>query len=124
MALKLLAISIVTMIIFIVPIVVYGAFSQFGLAQIPGGSPGVFLFGVFVSKLGTAIAFVLFFNLTPAEPARDWVFYAFIWWIMFALGEIGQAIGPDYPWSEALAGMISEAIYFPISAYLLHRLIG
>ena len=124
MAMKLLAISMVTAIIFIVPIIVYGAFSQFGLAQIPGNSPGAFLAGVFVSKIGTAIAFVLLFSLAPAGPARDWFLYGSIWWIMFAFGEVGQAMGPDYPWSEALAGMISEAIYFPVSAYLLHRIMG
>ncbi len=124
MAIKLFAIGLVTAIIFIVPVVVYGAFSQFGLAQIPGGAPASFLAGVLVSKIGTAIAFVLFFILAPTELGRNWMLYALIWWVMYAIGEIGQAIGPDYPLSEAAAGIISEAIYFPLSAYLLHRMMG
>jgi hypothetical protein len=121
---KLIAIGLVTAIIFIVPVVVYGAFSHFGLAQIPGGSPAPFLVGVLVSKIGTAIAFVLFFALAPTELGRSWMLYALIWWVMFALGEIGQVIGPDYPLSEAFAGIISEAVYFPLSAYMLHRIFG
>ena len=32
---------------------------------------------------------------------------------------IGQAIGPEYSGTEALAGAISEIIYFPLSAWVL-----
>ncbi|MGB8817420.1 MAG: hypothetical protein WCC66_05805, partial [Rhizobiaceae bacterium] len=110
MTIRLLAIAMVTAIIFIVPVIVYGIFSKFGLAQIPGGSPAAFLTGVIISKIGTAFAFVLFFALAPAELGANWLLYAFIWWVMFAFGEVGQAIGPDYPWSEAIAGIISEAV--------------
>ena len=124
MVINLLAIGLVAVVIFIVPIVIYGTFSQFGLAQIPGGAPASFLAGVLVSKIGTAIAFVLFFTLAPTELGQNWVLYALIWWLMYAIGEIGQAIGPDYPLSEAIAGIISEAVYFPLSAYLLHRMMG
>ena len=124
MALRLLAIGLVTGLLFIVPVFVYGAFSYFGMAEIPGGSPASFLTGVLVSKIGTAIAFVLLFGLTRSETGQNWLLYALIWWIMYVFGEIGQALGPDYPLSEAVAGIISEAIYFPLSAYLLYRIMG
>ncbi len=121
---KPIAIGLVTAIIFIVPIVVYGLFSRMGMAQMPGDSPEAFLAGVLVSKIGTAIAFVLLFTLAPTELGQNWLLYALIWWVMYAFGEIGQAIGPNYPISDAIAGVISEAMYFPLSAYLLHRLFG
>jgi hypothetical protein len=50
--------------------------------------------------------------------------YALLWWVMFVVGEIGQAIGPDYTWKEAIAGMISETIYVPLAAYVTRWLLG
>jgi hypothetical protein len=121
---RTIAVGLVTAIIFIVPIVVYGLFSKMGLAEMPGDSAAAFLGGVLVSKIGVAIAFVAFFTLSPDELGRNWLLYALIWWVMYLFGEIGQAIGPNYPKSEAVAGIISEAIYFPLSAYLLQRMPG
>jgi hypothetical protein len=43
---------------------------------------------------------------------------------MFILGEIGQAIGPNYSWKEAILGIISEIVYVPLSAYLIFRILG
>jgi hypothetical protein len=43
---------------------------------------------------------------------------------MFIIGEIGQAISPNYSWKEALAGIISETIYLPLSALVTQWLIG
>lgn len=54
---------------------------------------------VFVSKLGTALAFVLIFYIAGGSLSRQWLVYALLWWVMFVVGEIGQAIGPDYTWS-------------------------
>ena len=50
--------------------------------------------------------------------------YACLWWLMFIIGEIGQAIGPQYSWKEAVAGIISETVYWPVSALVTNRLIG
>lgn len=33
------------------------------------------------------------------------------------------AIGPNYSWKEAVAGMIAETIYAPLSAYATNWLI-
>lgn len=110
-------------IIFIVPVAVYGAFSAVTGLQPPGDSPLMFLLGVLVSKVGTALAFVLIFYLARTSLAGRWLLYASIWWLMFAFGEVGQAIGPDYPWQDAIAGVISETIYLPLSAYLTDRLL-
>jgi hypothetical protein len=43
---------------------------------------------------------------------------------MFVFGEIGQSIGPNYSWKEAVAGVISETVYLPLSAWLVDWLIG
>ncbi len=43
---------------------------------------------------------------------------------MFVLDEVGQAIGPKYSAKEAVAGVVSETIYLPLSAYLTHWLLG
>jgi len=119
-----LSIILVLAVIYIVPFIVYGPFSSLIGAKMPEGvSPAMFLLSVLVSKIGTAIAFVLIFYFARNVFGNNWLLYAFIWWVMLAIGEVGQAIGPNYSWKEAVAGVISEAIYFPVSAYILHWLI-
>jgi len=95
-----------------------------GLTKPEGSSPAKFLLSVLVTKIGTAIAFVLLFYFARDSLSGQWLLYAFIWWLIFLVGEIGQTIGPNYSWKEAIAGMISETIYLPISAYLTNWLIG
>lgn len=120
----ILSMILVLAIIYIVPIVVYGLASAVaGLKTPEGASPAQFLISVLVSKIGTAIAFVLIFYFARNSLSGQWLLYAFIWWLMFVLGEIGQAIGPNYSWKEAIAGMISETLYLPLSAYVAHWLI-
>lgn len=114
---------LVLTIIFVVPIAVYGAFSAVTGLQPPGESPLMFLTSVLVSKAGTAIAFVWIFYVAQESLDGRWVLYAMIWLTMFGIGEVGQAIGPDYSWEEAIAGIISEAIYFPAAAYIVDRLL-
>ncbi len=118
------AIFLTLVIIFMIPFVVYGLFATAGLVQTPDGPPGVFLLGILVDKLGVAVAFVLIYRLAREGFAGRWWLYALIWWIMFVFGELGQAPGPDYTWMEALAGVISEAIYFPLAAWVVVRLLG
>ena len=50
--------------------------------------------------------------------------YALLWWLMFVIGEVGQAILPTYSWTEAVAGILSETLYVPLSAYVTKWLIG
>lgn len=117
--LTLLAVPLVWAVFFTVPILVYGAFSAATGLQPPGRNPALFLAGTAVSKLGTAIAFVAVFYLARDVIGPQWLLYVGIWWLMFALGELGQAITPNYSWQEAAAGLISETIYFPISGLVL-----
>lgn len=120
----LLSIVAVLIIIYVIPILVYGIFSAVAGLEIPKEtSPAKFLLSIFISKTGTAIAFVLIFYFALSAFGDRWLLYAFLWWVMFVLGEIGQAIGPNYTWKEAIAGIISETIYLPLSAYLLTLLI-
>jgi hypothetical protein len=118
-----LSFPLVLAIIFAVPFAIYAATSTVTGLETPGGSPLVFLTSVLVSKTGTALAFVLLFYCARDSFSGRWVLYAAIWWIMFAIGEVGQAIGPDYSWQEAIAGILSETIYFPLSAYLVNWMI-
>lgn len=119
-----LAILAVLAIIYLVPIVVYGAFQSTIGAEMPKEtSPLVFLTGVLVEKTGTAIAFCTVFYLARDTFGGQWLLYAAIWWTMFAFGELGQLIGPDYTWKEALAGVISEAIYLPASGFVVNWLL-
>lgn len=120
----LLSIILVLVIIYVVPFIVYGLASTLIGAKMPEGvSPMMFLLSVLVSKIGTAIAFVLIFYFARNSFSGHWLLYAFIWWLMFAIGEVGQTIGPNYSWKEAIAGVISETAYFPLSAYIVNWLI-
>jgi hypothetical protein len=117
-------IALVWAIIYVVPFVVYALGTVVSDLKPPeGASPARFLISVLVSKLGTAIAFVLIFYFARASLSGRWLLYAFVWWLMFVIGEIGQAIGPGYSWKEAVAGMISETVYWPISGYAAHGLL-
>ncbi|MCX6060610.1 MAG: hypothetical protein NTW69_21030 [Chloroflexi bacterium] len=120
-----LSIVFVLAIIYIVPILLYGLASVVaGLKTPEGASPAQFLISVLVSKIGTAIAFVLIFYFARNSLSGQWLLYAFTWWLMFVFGEVGQAIGPNYTWKEAFTGIISETIYLPLSAYVTNWLIG
>lgn len=118
-----LGIILVLAIIYVVPFIVYATFSAVAGLQTPEGSPLVFLLSVLVSKIGTAVAFVSIFYFARQSLSGRWPLYASIWWLMYVFGEVGQAIGPGYSWLEALAGIISETVYFPLSAYVVNRLI-
>jgi hypothetical protein len=117
-----LAIVLVFLTIFLVPVLVYGTLSRATGLQVPGGDPASFLAGVAVSKLGTALAFVCIWALGREAFGTHWMLYVALWWAMFVLGEIGQAIGPSYSWSEAIAGIASETIYLPLSGIMVARL--
>jgi hypothetical protein len=118
-----LAVALVLAIIFAVPIAVYATASSLGFIAEPEGSALQFLAGVLLSKLGTALGFVLIFHFARGKFDDRWQLYAFMWWLMFVIGEAGQALGPGYSNAEAFAGIISESIYFPLSAYVLNRLL-
>ena len=110
------------LVMFLVPLPIYGTFEALGWVELPqDGSPWRFMLSVLVIKVGVAVAFVLLFRLArPGLRGRSWP-YAAIWWVMFAIIEAGQAIGPGYSAAEAVAGVLSEAIYFPLSAAWVAR---
>ena len=113
-------------IMWVVPLPVYGVYSAvFGAMELPdGASLAQFFLSVTVTKIGFALAFVLLFDLAAATLAGRWWLYAAIWWVMFALLEAGRAIGPGYSVLFAVAGVISEAIYFPLSSVAVARILG
>ena len=113
------------LIIYIVPFVLYAlATVVWDLEPPDDTAPWQFLVSILVSKIGTAIAFVVIYRFAKLGLGRRWSLYALIWWLSFAIGELGQAIGPGYTWKEAVIGVISEALYFPLAAIVTDRLIG
>ena len=112
------AVALTFTIMFVVPLPIYSALAALTGLQLPtSGSPLQFMLSVVVIKLGVSLAFVLLFLLARPVWATRWATYALVWWVMFALIEIGQAITPDYPWLAAIGGIISEAVYFPLSSW-------
>lgn len=121
----LLNIVLVLVIIFVVPFLVYGLASVIAGIKTPQGiSPAKFLTGVLVSKLGTAIAFVVIFHITRDVLSGRWLLYALLWWVSFLTDEIGQTMRSGYTWKEAVAGIISESIYLPLSAALTNWMLA
>ncbi len=82
------------------------------------------MLGILVTKLGTAIAFVLLLQLTATVWVDRWLLYGLIWFGMFAASEVGDAISGRSTWREAWLGILSEAIYAPASAYAAYSLLG
>jgi hypothetical protein len=121
----LLAVGLVLAIMYVIPFPVYGLLSALtGLQPPTEGSATLFLLSVLIIKIGVAVAFVLLYSLARASWAGRWMLYALIWWLMFAVVEVGQAITPDYSWLDALGGIVAEAIYFPLAALVVVRLLG
>ena len=111
-------------IMYVVPLPVYALMSAIRLVEMPDDStPGQFMISVLVIKIGVALGFVLLLRFAFGVFAARWLLYGAIWWLMFAIVEIGQAIGPNYSIGDALGGVIAEAIYFPLSSWVTARLL-
>jgi hypothetical protein len=120
----LAAVALTLTIMFVVPLPIYGTLAAFTGLEIPTtGSPLQFMVSVVVIKTGVSVAFVLLFLLARPGWTTRWATYALVWWVMFALIETGQAITPDYSWLAAIGGIISEAVYFPLSAFVIARIL-
>jgi hypothetical protein len=119
-----LAILATLAIMYLVPFPIYGGLSLVTDIEPPSpDSPGLFMLSVLVVKVGVAIGFVLLFYLSHSRWLENWKTYAGVWWAMFAVMEIGQAIVPEYTWLDAFGGIAAEAIYFPMSAVAVARII-
>jgi hypothetical protein len=116
---------IVLAILYVVPFLVYGVFAALKLVKEPEpGTVRAFLLSVLVQKVGHAVAFVGIFYAARESLSGQWLLYAFLWWLLFVIGEIGFAIGPKYTRAEAAAGIIAETIYLPLAAFLTDLLLG
>lgn len=118
----LLAVALVWGILFAVPFVIYGSGSVVFHLKPPPGPAWRFLLSVAVSKVGTAVAFVALFLLCRDEWRDRWLLYAGIWFLMFAVSEIGDALKTGCSLTEAVLGILSEAVYAPLSAFTVDRL--
>lgn len=118
------AVAATLAIMFVAPFLFYGGFEALGWVELPeDGSPAEFMLSVLVIKIGVALGFVALFILARPAFKEQWWIYAGIWWVMFAIVEIGQAIGPGYTWAEAVAGILAEAVYFPLSTVVVGRIL-
>ncbi len=121
----LIAVASVWAVIFAVPFVVYGAASVFLSLRQPDGPAWRFLLGVAVTKLGTAAAFVVLFAASrEAWRGRRWLLYGAIWFLAFAASEAGDLVRGASNSAEAILGVLSEAVYAPVSAFAAHRLLS
>jgi hypothetical protein len=120
-----MAVLAVLLVIYLVPFLVYGGASVISGLQPPTtASPARFLLGVLVTKLGTAIAFVVIFDVSRAVWGPRWPLYAFLWFVMFALSEAGETVSGRTTSTEAALGIVSEAIYAPIAAFMTQWILG
>ena len=118
-------ILLVLVVIYVVPFVFYGGASAlWGLQPPPSASPGRFLLGVLVTKVGTAFGFVTLFAVSRAIWSRRWILYAMLWFVMFVFGEFGEVVSGRWTMLDAVLGVASEAVYFPVSAFITQRLLG
>jgi hypothetical protein len=119
-----LAVLVVLAILYLTPLVFYGVGSRFIEMPSPDRvGPQRFLLGILVTKLGTAIAFVVLFWLSRAVWAARWLLYSLVWFIMFAASELGDRISGRATAPEALLGVFSEAVYAPLSAWTVAALL-
>lgn len=108
--------------IFIIPIFIYGLFaSHLGLEE-PEKKTRFFI-GVIIQKIATTFGFVALFVMAQGILNDQWLTYGLVWFAMFAVTEIGQTYLTDYSRKEAIAGIISEAVYFPLAAYILYSML-
>lgn len=108
-------------IVFIVPIIIYGLFSKFFGLKEPEKKKEFFI-GVLIQKIGASLGFVLLYYFGIGYFSQNWLIYSLVWVLMFAITEIGQIFMPNYSKKEAIAGIISELIYFPLSGLVLSLL--
>ena len=118
----LFAVAAVWGILFAVPFVIYGSASGLFDLKPPAGPAWRFLLSVAVTKVGTALAFVALFALCRNEWRGHWLLYAGIWFVMFAVSEVGNVVKSDYSFTYAMLGILSEAVYAPLSAFTIDRL--
>lgn len=102
-------------IIFVIPVIVYAIFAKYKLVQEPEKKARFFA-SVVIQKIGTSIGFVTLFTLQNTD---SWLTYGLLWTLMFAIVEIGQSLSDMYTKNDAVAGIISEIIYFSLSAYII-----
>jgi len=120
-----LAVFLTLVLFHVVAFAVYGAWSAVTGMQPPApDSPGTFMLSVFVQKVGHSTAFVLLFYFGRLAFSRRWFLYATLWWMFSVFGEFGEAILPTYTLEAALAGVVAEAIDFPLAALITRRLVG
>lgn len=120
-----IAFVLVLAAIYGVPVIVYGVASRFVAVAPPANvSPGRFMAGVLVTKAGTAAAFVGLYAMTATLWNDRWIIYATLWFVVFAASELGDLIAKRTTRNEAMLGIAAEAVYSPLSAWIVAAVIA
>lgn len=110
-------------LIFTIPFVMYGVFAFLKVIETPEQQNAkAFIYNISITKLSTSILFVLLYSLLVQYISDIWLIYSLIWFFTAMIGEIGDTFKPDYSYKEALIGIISEIIYFPLAGFILSLL--
>lgn len=118
-----LSIILVFGAVFLTEIAAHTALIAASEAHRPAPGPFGYLAGLALSRLGMALAFVgLWLMVRYDQVERIWTF-VFFWWVMLAFYEVGQAIGPDYSWLDAVSGLVAASISLPLSGLIVTRLL-
>ena len=89
----------------------------------PAHGPFGLLPGLALTRLGMALAFVgLWLMVRYDQVERIWTFVLF-WWVMLALYEVGQAVGPSCGWSDAVSGIVAASVGLPLAGLVVSRLL-
>ena len=56
--------------------------------------------------------------------SRRWFLYATLSFVMFVFGEFGEVVSGRWTMLDAVLGVASEAVCFPMSAFITQRLLG
>lgn len=74
-----------------------------------------------VTRFGMALAFVgLWLMVRYDQVERIWTF-VFFWWVMLALYEVGQALGPTYDLADAVTGIAAASVALPLAGRIAAR---
>lgn len=115
-----LAVLAVLAVIYVVPLLLYGISSRYISMPAPeDAGPVRFLSGILITKLGTAVAFVVLFWLARDVFAQNSLAYAAPWFVMFAASEAGDAISGRSSVAESVIGVVAEAIYVPLATLIV-----
>lgn len=94
------------------------ASARFALAPPTSLPLRAFIATVVLEKAAIAFAFAGVLMLGGRGLLDDWPRYAALWFVMFAVSEVTEVLRRNQGSAEAAAGILSEAVHFPVSGLI------